>query len=184
MTSDDLEGARGGGLSLVGLRGTGKSTVGRVIAERLSLPFIDADAALEARAGRPVAEIFAEGEPAFRDLESAVLKGITAGPPAVLATGGGAVLRPDNRQALRAFGKVVWLAARPETLADRLHNDPSGLAARPSLTGMGVIEEIAAVLEARAEYYRRVSDVMVDTDGLGPADVADAVLQRLDSTLA
>ena len=101
MTQDPLNRQ---GLALVGLRGTGKSTVGRILAERLGRPFADADVELAARAGRPIRAIFAElGEPGFRDLEEETLAALVAGPPLVLATGGGAVLRETNRARLREF---------------------------------------------------------------------------------
>jgi shikimate kinase len=162
------------GLALVGYRGTGKTTVGRLLAERLGRPFVDADRELEARAGRPIRAIFAEeGEPAFRDLEEATLRDLAARPGVVLATGGGVVLRGPNRRALRRFGFVVWLTASPDVLAGRLRDDGGG---RPALTAAGPLAEIAAVLEARTPLYREVADAVVETEGRTPAQVADAVL--------
>src|SRR5262249_54254618 len=120
------------GLALVGTRGTGKSTVGRILAERLVRPFLDADVELEARLGRTIAAIFAEdGEPAFRDWEERLLAELTSTHPgAILATGGGVVLRATNRCTLRSFGFVVWLRAEPALAAARLQADRQGLAAR------------------------------------------------------
>src|SRR4051812_50028370 len=94
------------GLALVGMRGSGKSTVGRILASRLSRPFLDADDALEARVGRPIASLFArEGEPYFRDWEERILAELTAGHPrAILATGGGGDLREANRRAPPSVG--------------------------------------------------------------------------------
>ena len=117
--------ARGAGLALIGYRGTGKSTVGRILADRLDRPFLDADLEIEARAGRSIASIFAEwGEPAFRDWEERTLVELTATyPDAILATGGGAVLRASNRELLARFGFVVWLRAEPAELARRLEAD-------------------------------------------------------------
>jgi shikimate kinase len=163
-----------GGLALIGPRGTGKTTVGRLVAAATGRPFLDADRELEARAGRPIAAIFAdEGEPAFRGLEEATLRDLVGRGGAVLATGGGVVLRETNRAALRAFGLVVWLTADPAVLADRLARDPAD---RPSLTGLGTIAEVAAVLEVRAPLYRATADAIVATDGLDPEAVARAVL--------
>jgi shikimate kinase len=171
---------RGLGLSLVGYRGTGKSTVGRLLAVHLGLPFIDADAVLEARFGRTIGSIFDKhGEPVFRDWEERVLAEITAGPPAVVATGGGTILRASNREALRRFGWVAWLSAEPSVLADRLRADPEALAGRPALTAAGTLEEIADLLEVRGPLYRAVADAVVATDGRTPAEVLDAVLAML-----
>jgi shikimate kinase len=165
------------GLALVGMRGSGKSTVGRILAGRLERPFVDADVELEARVGRPIATLFAEeGEPSFRDWEERVVSLLTAEHPgAVLATGGGVVLREANRKALRAFGFVVWLRADPSVAAARLEADGRGLAARPALTAAGTLAEIADVLEARMPLYREVADAVVDTSGRTADEVADAI---------
>ena len=120
---------------MIGYRGTGKSTVGRILADRLNRTFLDADLEIEARAGRSISAIFTEeGEPVFRDWEERTLAELTrAIPTAVIATGGGAVLREANRRRLRDFGFVVWLTAEPAELARRLEADPrgAGRAARP-----------------------------------------------------
>lgn len=162
------------GLSLIGPRATGKSTVGRLLADRLGWPFEDADQALEARLGRSIASLFAdEGEAAFRQEEERTLQALTQSPPRVLATGGGAVLRPSNREALRRFGFVAWLSADAHALAHRLRTDPGN---RPSLTGLGLVEEIQAVLQAREPLYRDLADVEISTLDRSPSQVADAVL--------
>jgi shikimate kinase len=165
------------GLALVGPRGTGKSTIGGILAEQLGWPFLDADVEMERTAGRSIASIFAdEGEPSFRDREERILAELIGRGACVLATGGGVVLRAANRQRLRSFGLVVWLRADPGVLAARLSADPRGLAGRPALTTAGTLAEIAAVVEARAPLYRAVADLIVDTDGRSPQDLADAVL--------
>lgn len=162
-------------LALVGYRGTGKSTVGRLLAARLGFEFIDADVALERRLGKPIARVFAEdGEPAFRDAEAALLGDLTTRTGCVLATGGGAILRPANRQALRRFGLVVWLTAEPEVLARRLEANPGG---RPALTDQGLLAEIASVLEVRLPLYAEVADLAVASVGRTPSQVAEAVLE-------
>ena len=171
--------SRGPGLALIGYRGTGKSTVGRILANRLNRTFRDCDPEIEARAGRPIRAIFAEsGELAFRDWEERTLAELTSGNPAiVLATGGGAVLREINRHRLRAFGFVVWLTAQPSELARRLRADPRGLAERPALTPVGTLEEIVQVLEARAPLYLELADAVVETGEKSPDEVADAILE-------
>ena len=166
------------GLALVGYRGTGKSTVGRILADRLGRPFADADRELEALAGRPVRAIFAEdGEPAFRRWESRVLLDLTARlAGGIVATGGGAILLEANRRALRGFGFVAWLRADPETLSGRLRSSRGGVEARPSLTPAGTLAEIADVLEARSALYRETAHAIVETAGRTPEQVAEAVL--------
>ncbi|MBX6314857.1 MAG: shikimate kinase [Isosphaeraceae bacterium] len=163
------------GLSLVGYRGAGKSTIGPIVAERLGLPFLDVDQELEARVGRSIRAIFAEqGEAAFRDYEEATLRALTEQGPSVLATGGGAVLREANRQVLRRFGPVIWLSARPEVLAQRLRADRQE---RPALTASGTLAEVAAVLETRLPFYREAADVTIDTTDRSPAEVAEEVVR-------
>jgi shikimate kinase len=167
------------GLALVGTRGSGKTTVGRILAERLLRPFVDADVELEGKLGRSIASLFAEaGEPAFRDWEERTLHELTAAHPGViLATGGGVVLREANRKALRSFGFVVWLRADPGTASARLRADRRGLSARPALTAAGTLDELADVLAARSPLYQAVADAVVDTDGRSADEVADAILR-------
>ena len=170
--------ARGSGLVLVGYRGTGKSTVGQIVANRLNRRFLDADLEIEARAGRSISRIFAElGEPAFRDWEERTLRDLAVSHPgSILATGGGAVVRPANRQILADYGFVVWLRAEPAELARRLEADHRAGAERPSLTGAGTIAEIAHVLEARNAFYAEVADVVIETSGHRPEELADRIL--------
>jgi len=167
----------GRGLVLVGYRGTGKSSVGRILAERMGRPFVDADIQLELRAGRPIASIFAEsGEAVFRDWEERIIQETTSEDTgAILATGGGAVLRESNRNRLRDFGLVVWLQASPQVLATRLCANPKALADRPALTSAGTLREIAEVLEARLPLYRAIADFEVETEGKSPARVAEMI---------
>jgi len=164
-------------LVLVGYRGTGKSTVGRILAGRLGLPFADADVELEAIVGRPIPAIFAEqGEAAFRDWEQRVLRDLSARPVMIVATGGGVVLRERNRSLMKSFGFVAWLTAEPGVLAGRLRSDPIGMANRPALTADGTLGEIARVLEERTPLYRAVADAIVDTSLRTPAQAAEAIL--------
>jgi len=170
--------ASGSGLVLVGYRGTGKSTVGQIVANRLNLRFLDADLELEARAGRSISRIFTElGEPAFRDWEDRTLRDLALSHPgSILATGGGAVVRPANRRILAEHGFVVWLRAEPAELARRLDADHRAGLERPSLTGAGTIGEIASVLEARNAFYAEVANVAIDTTGQRPEEIAQKIL--------
>jgi len=166
------------GLVLVGLRGTGKSSVGAILAVRRGWPFADADVELERSCGRSVREIFESmGEPVFRDWEERTLAELTRqSGPLVLATGGGCVLRESNRTALRRFGFVVWLTADPTVLGERLCQDPRGVAARPALTPLGTLTEIAALAKSRTPFYRDVADLTLDTTSMSPAEVAAVIL--------
>jgi shikimate kinase len=161
---------------LVGPRGSGKTTVARLLAGRLGWTAVDADLVLEERAGRAVGEVFAaEGEAGFRRREAGVLAELAGCTEHVVATGGGAVLQPDNRALLRR-GWVVWLTADPDTLWARVQADGTTARRRPSLTGLGGREEVAAVALAREPLYRSAADLVVDTAGRSPEDVAAAVL--------
>jgi shikimate kinase len=165
-------------LALIGYRGTGKSTVGRILAGRLGRRFLDIDLEIEARAGRSISTIFGEwGEPVFRDWEERVLDELTKSQPrAIVATGGGAVLRESNRLRIRDFGFVVWLTAEPAALARRLEMDCRSSRERPALTAAGTLHEIAQVLEARTPLYQELADAVIETDARSPEDVADAIL--------
>jgi shikimate kinase len=179
MTSNPIPPGRAGqGLALIGYRGTGKSTVGRIVADRLNRRFLDADLEIEARAGRSIRSIFAEwGETVFRDWEQQTLAELTSAfADAVVATGGGVVLREINRRQIRNFGFVVWLRADPSELARRLESDGRGLAERPPLTSAGTLTEIAQVLEVRIPLYQELADLVIETGDKTPDEVAAAIL--------
>jgi shikimate kinase len=164
-----------GHLVLVGMMGSGKTTVGRIIAERLNRPLFDSDAMIEARYGRTVREIFAEdGEAAFRDIETEVLTdGLQSTTPSIIAAAGGVVLRAENRAALKQYaGRVVWLCANPDALVERvksgghrplLDNDPEGV--------------LNKMFAERESLYREVAHAIVRTDGRSVGEVVDAVLR-------
>ncbi|WP_020469095.1 shikimate kinase [Zavarzinella formosa] len=161
---------------LIGYRASGKTTVGRKLAERLGRPFMDADEYLEAQAGRTIREIFAtEGEPGFRDRESAVLRELTGRGPMVLATGGGVVLREENRDRIRAAGFVAWLTADADTLWDRLQTDPVTRERRPNLAGGG-LEEVTKMLTVREPLYRALANLEINVAELSPDVAADRIL--------
>lgn len=167
-------------LVLVGLMGAGKSSVGRVCADRLGRPFVDVDDLVEIGAGRPVAEIFAtDGEAAFRALERTALADACASPePLVVACGGGAMGDADNRRRARATGCVVWLTADAATLAARV-GQGADRAQRPLLAGadapVATLERLAVL---RAPAYAAAAHVTVDTAGSSVDAVADVVLEE------
>lgn len=168
-------------LVLIGYRATGKTTLARLLAQRLGWNWADADVEIERRAGKQIARIFAEdGEPAFRDLEAQVVADLCRCQHLVLATGGGAPLREESRQRMRAAGKVVWLMARPETILARMCADQTTAARRPSLTGKGPLEEIVDLLAKRTPIYAATAHLCVDTEGKSPAQLVDEILGHLD----
>jgi shikimate kinase len=165
---------------LIGYRGTGKSTVARLLAERLGRDWIDADDEIERRAGKSIAAIFAEnGEPAFRDLETSVVAELCRWRRSVVALGGGAVLSEVNRTAIRSAGIVVWLTASVDTLSRRLAADESNASRRPALTKSGGLSEIETLLATREPIYRACATFEVDTEDKTPAEIADEIMAHL-----
>lgn len=166
---------------LIGYRGTGKTTVARLLAERLRATAVDADEWLESAAGCSIRDLFAAGgEPLFRDRESETVKALTARDGLVVSWGGGVILRPENREALRN-GITVWLRAAPETLWRRIAGDPSTGERRPNLTAAGGLVEIEQVLAVRSPLYAAAANWEIDTERVSPSEVADAIAAWLDS---
>jgi shikimate kinase len=158
---------------LIGYRGSGKTTVARALAGVLGWEWVDADAELERRAGKSIQQIFAEsGEGAFRDLESAVVADLARRDRHVIALGGGAPVRDENRRALAGRGQVVWLKASPETLHARIAADPTTGARRPNLTGQGGLAEIRQLLAEREPIYRACADLVLDAEAHAPDNIA------------
>ena len=145
---------------LVGMMGAGKTTVGRLLARRLKLRFLDSDHEIERRCGAAVPLIFdIEGEAGFRARESAVLAELTALEAVVIATGGGAVLAEENRRRLAASGAVVYLRAQPEDLYERVRQDRN----RPLLATADPLGRLRALYLERDPIYRSVADLVIDT---------------------
>ncbi len=168
---------------LIGPRGSGKSTVAVLLAEQLGWGWADADACLEERAGRSIRQVFAEeGEAGFREREAAVLAELCGRERCVVATGGGVVLRDDNRARLRAAGRCVWLTADAATLRRRLQGDATTTERRPDLT-VGGIAEIEEVLRVREPLYRACSDLWVDTADREPDEITRFILASLGPEL-
>lgn len=165
-------------LILIGYRGTGKTTLGRLLGRRLNLAVVDSDPEIERKTGKSIAAIFAEdGEAVFRDLEAETIAEILdRDEPLVLSTGGGAILRPETRQRLQEKGHVVWLTASAETISDRIRDDGASATTRPSLTGLPPLEEIVHLLETREPLYAKTAHQVVDTDVLALEEVVDLIL--------
>ncbi len=157
---------------LVGMPGSGKSTVGRELAGRLGVPFVDLDSEIERREGRTVPEIFqTDGEASFRALEARELVRASGRDPAVVACGGGVVLEPANRIALRNTGTCVFLAVPLEALRARVRPAID----RPLIRHEGDLDRLLA---AREPLYREFAAHVVDGSG-PPAEVADAIVEEL-----
>jgi shikimate kinase len=163
-------------ISLIGLPGSGKSTVGRQLARRLQQPFTDADQVLERRIGCPIREFFErEGEEAFRDLEEQVLDELTQ-QPGVLSTGGGAVLRAVNRQRLHERGKVVYLKSTPEELMRRLRNDTQ----RPLLQVNDPLQRLRDLQATRDPLYKETAHFVIDIGRPSVATLVNMIVMQLE----
>ena len=158
-----------------GFRGTGKTDVGRIVAGRMNVPFIDTDALIESTTGRSIPDIFHEdGEERFRAVERQVIAGLPL-QDAVIATGGGVVTDPANMENLRRESTMVLLIADIDTIEQRLNRKP-----RPPLTGLPLREEIATMLDRRRQHYYAAADFCIDTSETTPSQAADRILQVLE----
>lgn len=163
-------------IALVGLMGVGKSTVGRRLAQRVDLPFIDGDEAIEAAARMTVSDIFGQlGEPEFRAGEARVMRRLLDGPPVVLATGGGAVLNPGTRSLMKERATTVWLRADLPVVAARVQRRDT----RPLLRGKDPLEALSAMAEVRYPLYAEAADVTVDVGSGAHAQAVEAILKAL-----
>lgn len=167
-----------GSFFLVGPMGAGKSTIGRQLARALGLEFIDSDREIEIRTGVDIPLIFElEGESGFRRREHQVIELLTARKGIVLATGGGAVLDPDNRKCLAARGKVIYLHTSVEQQLQRTAHDRS----RPLLQTENPRQALEALLATRDPLYREVADWVIETDGCRVRDVVQEIVRRAES---
>ena len=164
-------------IALVGLMGVGKSTVGRRLANRLGLPFVDGDDAIEAAARMTVSEIFAQlGEAEFRAGEARVMRRLLEGPPIVLATGGGAVLNPDTRELMKVHSTSVWLRADLKVVAQRVQRRDT----RPLLRGKDPLVALQAMAEVRYPLYEATADLAVDVGAGAHGQAVDAIIAALN----
>lgn len=174
MTPNDMT------ITLIGYRGSGKSSVAPLLAEALGWDWCDADQEIESQAGCSIRQIFeSEGEAGFRSRETEVLNQLLARPRSVIAAGGGAILADINRQRMQTAGPVVWLQANPETLAARIAGDQTSASRRPSLTSKSAVEEVTDVLHARTPLYQAAATMTVDADQRSPQEIVDEILTHL-----
>lgn len=162
---------------LIGMPGSGKSTVGRQLAKRLELPFVDSDQLIEQRIGSSIREYFQQhGEKSFRELEESVLRELTESGSRVLATGGGAVLRPGNRERLRASGKVFYLQSSPDELFRRLRHDT----ARPLLQVEDPLARLRSMYEERDPLYRQTAHFVIEIGRPSLPNVLNTIVMQLE----
>jgi shikimate kinase len=163
-------------LALVGLMGAGKTSIGRRLAERLAVPFVDSDTEIEAAANASIAEIFErDGEPAFRAGERRVIARLLDNGIQILATGGGAFIDPETRARIKAKAVVVWLRADIETLLRRVARKKT----RPLLNAGDPREILGTLMERRYPIYAE-ADLVVDSDNASPQATVDALLRALE----
>lgn len=161
---------------LIGFMGCGKSTIGRALQQRLGYELVDMDQVIEERAGKPITAIFEEdGEPAFRDMESALLKELAtaSGGRRIISTGGGVVVRPENRESLRNLGYVVWLDAPASVIVERTGKTRS----RPLLHAANPEDRIRTLMDERRPFYQETAHLKLDTKGLDSNEVTTGILE-------
>ncbi|MDD5029819.1 MAG: shikimate kinase [Rhodoferax sp.] len=164
-------------ISLIGLPGSGKSTVGRQLARKLQQPFFDSDHVIEQRLGCSIRAYFERaGEDRFRDLEATVIDELTQQPAGVLSTGGGVVLRSENRQHLRQRTRVVYLNALPDELFGRLRHDKN----RPLLQVADPLQRLRELHTQRHPLYRQTAHICVETGRPSGSSLANVILQQLE----
>ena len=153
--------------------GSGKSTIGKLLASRLSLPFVDLDDLIVSQAGKTIPDIFQdEGEEAFRALESRLLAEVLMrDSEQVIATGGGVILSAENRALMKESGRVIWLDASPVVLAKRIAGDSN----RPLLDGVDPLFKMISLAAQRNPLYAEVADLRVDTERLSTQEAVDTI---------
>lgn len=170
-------------ITLIGYRGTGKSTLAGPLAKRLGWDWIDADVELERRAGRSIQDIFAtDGEPEFRRLERELLAELLKRDRLVIAAGGGAIGNPETRADMKAAGPVVWLQASADTIERRLATDPTTGQRRPNLTSSGGRQEIERLLAMREPLYRECATIVLDTEQASTEQLVNVVVVAVGGT--
>jgi 3-dehydroquinate synthase len=162
---------------LVGLMGAGKTTVGRALAKKLGKRFIDSDHEIEARTGASIPLIFEiEGEASFRQREAEVIAELTQLPDIVLATGGGAILRPENRECLKTRGTVLYLRASINSILQRTSHDKN----RPLLQTANPRQRLEQLAREREPYYREVADYVIETGRPNVQSLVHMILSQLE----
>ena len=163
-------------IALIGMRGSGKTVVGKLLAERLGKQFVEMDELIVRKARMSIPEIVERyGWDKFRDIEEEVTREVAVLDNVVNATGGGVVTRENNVKELRKTGKLAWLEVSLDTLLRRIGDDPS----RPSLTGKSRRDDMEIVLTERSPIYQQAADFSVDTEGKKPEAIAEEIIDRM-----
>lgn len=165
---------------LIGYRCTGKTSLGKALAEKLGWTFADSDAEIVKEQGMTIAEtVSLHGWDFFREKEQSVIRHLCSGDRQVIATGGGVILNPENVKNMRQSGMVVWLKARPETVRQRIMNDEATSHLRPSLTAKGAAEEIEDILSVRTPLYEGAMNFSLDTDQADIDEICRLLIAKL-----
>jgi len=175
MGEDDRE-LQNSNVILIGYRCTGKTSIGKVLAESLSLPFIDTDALVEKAIGTTIREMIEDrGWDFFRQQEKEAIGNLTGTGKSVIATGGGAVLDKDNAAFLKKHGFLIWLAADAKTIRERMLADPATVAQRPRFSREDLAVEVRSTLATREPVYRCLADLTIDTTAMAVEACADRI---------
>ncbi|OAG26941.1 shikimate kinase [Thermodesulfatator autotrophicus] len=165
---------------LIGFRATGKTSVGKELARRLGLPFLDLDEYIVNKVGKSITEIVEEkGWPYFRELEKEALYEMGQRDNLVLALGGGSVMHTDEMDLIKANSSLIWLKAQPQVILLRLEQDEKSCSFRPSLTNKSLEEEVACILAQREPLYQRYADLIIETDHLNTEEVVAKIIEFL-----
>lgn len=163
-------------LYLIGYRGSGKTSIAPFLASALGFDWVDTDHQIELSLNEPISSFFARaGEANFRRIESDTIRAVSKATRQVVSLGGGAILDPANQAILRNTGRIVWLDCPVDVLATRLRVDQTQGSGRPPLTDLGVVEEIASVLQVREPIYRSLADLIVPTGSSSPETLASQI---------
>jgi shikimate kinase len=172
-------------LFLIGYRCSGKTSVGRQLAEAIHRPFLDTDDLIVQKAGMDISRIvFEKGWGAFRDMERNMIQTVCRKHRQVIATGGGVVLDSSNTALMKSSGRIIWLKVSPQTVKIRLQQDVKAAGRRPSLSGKELMQEIDETLIQREVFYRHAMDFQIEADTLGVAGICKRIIDALPSILS
>lgn len=161
---------------LVGFMGAGKSTVAKILKNKLNMNLVEMDARIVEEQGMPITDIFAKyGESHFRDIESKLILTLGDEGNTVVSCGGGVVVRPENTEYMKKNGTVIYLAAKPETIYERVKNSTD----RPILNGNMNVEYIAELMEKRRALYEAAADIRIDTDGKNAEEICEEIISLI-----
>jgi len=163
-------------LILIGMMGSGKTTVGKSLSEKISLPWIDSDQSIEAQCKKSITAMFeTDGEAFFRNQETSFCKNLAKLPPHIISTGGGIILSQENRNLLRKYGHVFWLKASIPKLLSRLQNSQD----RPLLANTNLEEKLTTLMTNRSERYKSCAHFIIETDALSPTQITEKIKDLL-----